>query len=282
MSTVTGIANVPGRTGAGIWLDTIAELPNYSVDGLTIGTKIYVQETFSDWKLTVSTATVDHVAVEAVSGYTAFRWLKVLSLPDSWAKLRENEIRALPECATLNEFRSFTLGVQSPPGADFVADAAVEGGGVKPTAGAVTHSFLSNSIFQTCKTGHFAIEFRFEMSAPASTKFTEVGLASTGAAHEFTISSNADVDATKFYIRIAGAGTTNSSNQTVVNDALFHNGRLTGDGTTIRMYIDNVLAASTTTLTNLSDEPLGAYAFSSAGSSVIVTEFIYGFVNTAV
>ena len=283
MATNSGVVGVPGIIGGSIFLASIAELPTKSVDGLTIGTSVWVQESNANWRLAVSSATVDHIAVEAVSGYDDLRWLISGGLPETWAQAREREMRALTECAALNEYRHVLAGPQSPPGSGFVADAAVEGGGVKPTAGAATHSFFTNSVFQIPKTGVWAVEFRMKHSAPASSKITECGLANGAGTHLVTIASDASTDATKFYILILGGTTTNSSNQTVANDAAWHNGRLTFDGTEttpkVRMYIDNALAASQATLTNLSDEPMGIYADSSSGASVIISEFVYGFIN---
>jgi len=206
----------------------------------------------------------------------------VVSTDTHWPALREAEMRNIAECAPLTAYRYILVGPQSPPGGGFVADAAVEGGGVLPPAG-VTRSYMTNSIFQTPRSGAWAIEYRFKFSSPAAAHSTDIGIANGAGTHIVAISSNATTDATKYFIIILGGATTTSTNQTVVNDGGWHNGRLTFNAAestpTLRAYIDNVLAASTTTLTNLADEPMGAYMDITAGSSTIVSEFIYGFVK---
>lgn len=196
----------------------------------------------------------------------------------AWAQARIQEMQALAECATLTAYRSVILGPKPTGTNSFTADSAVEGGGLAPATGVTTNSVLSNSLFQTPKTGKFAIEYRFKMPAP-SVNTCEVGLVNNALSHELSICSLSTTDATKYYIRTFNATEVASSNQTVVNNAGWHNGRLTQDGTTLRMYIDNVLAATLTDFSKITDEPMGAYCVTTGGATpTIVSEFAYGFI----
>jgi len=196
----------------------------------------------------------------------------------SWAALREAEMRALPECATLTAYTPVKVGttpVGTTVAAAFTGDGSIEGGAIQAAGGVKA---FSGSIFQTPKTGVFALEGRCKFGTPTA-PLRHFGVINGASTHDFSVTTNSAVDATKFHIRVDGASITNSSNQTVVADANWHNCRLTGDGTTLRMYIDNVFAASWPTSNLASDEPMGVFIATSGADTVMLSEYIYGFVR---
>ena len=76
MSTLhTGVSKTASIIGARINVTATTDLATLDVGGLTIGTRVYALDAAADFILSISTATVDHVTVEAVDGYTGLRWL---------------------------------------------------------------------------------------------------------------------------------------------------------------------------------------------------------------
>lgn len=136
------------------------------------------------------------------------------------------------------------------------ADAAVEGGGISVS---VEARWTWATIFQLTKTGKGAVAFRGALPAIAVGKYGHMGISNVARSHfGWIVWTNRSVSTTKFALSIVGAAITSQPTISVADTAI-HDFIICFDGTlatpTLWLYIDDVLEATITTLTQLSDEP---------------------------
>jgi hypothetical protein len=211
---------------------------------------------------------------------TFFPTVTAAATATTWQSARQAEIKALTESSSLTDYIYVKTGETSigasAASTAFGGDGSIEGGAIQTSS---TVRVFSGSVFQTPKSGHWALEGRVLMGTTTA-NLRQFGLINGASTHDLTWAVSTADDASHFALRIDGAAITRAAS-TITADAVWHNMRLTGDGTTIRGYIDNVLVASTaTSTTNLSDEPMGVFiAASAVGDTVKISEYIYGFVR---
>jgi hypothetical protein len=84
MGSPTLISLNPSPKGAGLSVALGTDLANVNVDGMTLGTMIWVQEKALHFALQESTSAVDHSTIEAVKDNSALRWMGTVSAqPDT-------------------------------------------------------------------------------------------------------------------------------------------------------------------------------------------------------
>lgn len=198
-------------------------------------------------------------------------------VPDGWYSARVQEMLAV--VPALTDFEPYKIGLYALGAGTstvIVDDSGSEGGGKQAAASNVPLSF-AGTLFQHPKSGNWAICFRGVLVAPASGQTNLIGIINNANSHSVNAGSIFAVDTTHWTLQIAGAANTNVAGG-IVADGNYHNFMLTGNGTTVSLYVDNVLAASTTTLTNLSDEGMLPYISATTAGNALITKFIYGFV----
>lgn len=193
----------------------------------------------------------------------------------NWYGLRKAEmLAAVPQ---LTEFKYVTVGVEpfgvSPSASVNIGTA--EGGSM--TGADTTVTSFASPIFQTPKTGKWAIVFRAKLTGPTSGKNNQVGIVNVGETHNVIAGSIFADDATHYVLRIFGAGSTEVVS-TTVGDGALHNFMLTGNGTNVTLKVDNVQVATTSTLTNLSDEAMGPFLFNTTSGQTSVTQVAWGYI----
>lgn len=183
----------------------------------------------------------------------------------------------LAQVPTLTNFQEVFVAEITPPiAATANNNGAIEGGAFTPTAD--TSTIFTRSVFNLPKTGKWAIAFRGSIALPdTASDYTDIGICNAGATHTVTAHAEQSVSATLIYLSILGATATNVATA-VLGSATVRNFLLTFDTTTVKLFIDGTLAASTATLTNLTDEAMFVYAYNHVGGDAKVARCMYGYV----
>jgi len=154
-------------------------------------------------------------------------------------------------------------------------DAAQVGGGVSNAAGA--YKAFSASIFQTPKTTGWGIAFRCIVPTPVAAKFVGFGLVNAAANHDVTFASYNTISTTNYVIDITGGATTTVDSGVAINTAMADY-VLTCDATTLKLFRNGALVTSTTTLTNLADEPMFPALFGTDVNTAKLVRILYGYI----
>lgn len=195
---------------------------------------------------------------------------------NAWAVQQQNRMKAA--APLLTKFTYMKQG-QNPLASNI---AAVTGdasgvGGVLLFAGG-TGRIFGVSIFQQCLTKSFGIAFRGALLGPTSGRVAQLGLSNVANSNVITVETAFAVDPTKYVLHIVGAGTTDVVS-TLVADLGYHDFMITGDATTVTMWVDGINVASTSTLTNISDQPMFMYAFDTTAGDTLLLEALYGYIS---
>src|SRR6185369_6682826 len=156
-------------------------------------------------------------------------------------------------------------------------DGAIEGGGFAVPAD--TSVMFSRSLFQIPKTGKWAIAFRGILATGGTASdYQAIGIANAAASHQVAcLIENSKGSGANYYLSVLGAGET-AVDTTIANSGAIFTGMITFDGTTVKLFLNGTLRASTATLTNLNDEPMFAYAFNHVAGKAKVARIAYGYI----
>lgn len=195
-------------------------------------------------------------------------------IADAWFNQQAGRMKAA--VGTLTKFRTIKVG-EYPIGGTLATvttnDAQVLGGGYNPPT-AATRAY-SASIWPLTKTGSWAVCFLGKILAPAAT-YSQFGICGISGAHNVAVSTKSSVDATKYFIELVGGATTDVVS-TLAADSNEHTFMLSFDLTTLKLTIDGNVVASTTTLTNLADEPMLIFSFAGTSTNVVLEQIAYGY-----
>lgn len=194
---------------------------------------------------------------------------------DPWYAARQSFIKS--QVSALTRFVPVYFGTQQSAFNAGLTDPALEGGGVSNVSGSAV--FMSQaSLFQTMKTGKWALALRAKFAAPAGGQLSQIGTCNTGAGHVVAVGTDNAIDATHFMVKITGGATT-SVVTTLLADTSLHDIVLTFDATTLRITFDGTQVGSTTTTTNLVDEPQFLYSHGTASGRASATKCMYAFID---
>lgn len=165
-------------------------------------------------------------------------------------------------------------------------DSLVDGGGMSgPNA---TGRNFTNAIFNACNTGAFGVAMRAQLLGPTAARRAQIGLSNAANSHVIAVETAQAVDATHYNLHIVGAGTTDiitdgssPGSSSVLTDLGWHDFVITktaGAGT-VRLHIDQVLAATTTNLANISDEAMYLYLFNTVLQDAKLARAAIGFAS---
>ena len=195
----------------------------------------------------------------------------------SWASLRAAEMFAAAPALTESVYikhganAPYTSITALSPG----ADANVEGGALKSAGVWIPYSVPT--VYQNPSALSWGVAYRAKVPAPVNAQVNYLGLVNAGRTHLAALGTIFSTDATHYVLQLTGTGTTNVISTTVADGLAFHNFMVTFDGTTVKAWMDNVVIASTATLTNLMTD--AAYPASDSTAAGMVTEMIYGYVS---
>lgn len=195
---------------------------------------------------------------------------------DTWGRAQQALISQ--NAPTLTEWDYIKIGdVQRGVTLTATNDAALVGGGMSFTN--VTGTMFTASVYQTAPTTAWGFVYRGIISPVSGATFNELGLSNAGNSHDvgITVNSADGISGVNYTLRIAGASVT-SIDTGVVTNTNIHDFGMTFDGTTVKLFIDGVQKASTTTLTNLNAEPLYFYGFNTTSGQVKATKLLYGYI----
>lgn len=225
---------------------------------------------------TTFTAALDEATTAAKGLMSVSDKVKLNDLDyDGWFKTQVDIMHA--QAPALTNFREMKLG-DRPAGVSLGSasnDPNAVGGGISHGAGAKVT--VGASIFQTTATTSWAFAWRCKMPAPSGANFYFAGLLNAGATHYCGVASYGTTDATHWQIYLYNGVTETIAATSNVADTNYHDFVMTFDGTTIKLYIDTVLRASTTTLT-LTDEPMFACINGPGAGDVKALRFAYGYI----
>lgn len=193
---------------------------------------------------------------------------------DPWYTQRQSLMKS--QVPSLTRFVPIYLGVQQSAFNAGLTDPALEGAGVSNVSGSAIFD-SQGSLFQTMKTGKWALGFRAKFAAQAGGQVSRFGTCNTGAGHVVAFGTDNALDTTHYVLNITGGATT-SVVTTLVSDTNLHDVVLTFDATTLKIFIDGAQVGSTATTTNLVDEPHFLYSHGTASGRVSTTMCMYGFV----
>jgi hypothetical protein len=200
---------------------------------------------------------------------------KTIVSGDAWAGAQQSLM--ITNVSQLTRFVSIPLGTNQAAFNAGLSDPALEGGGVSNASGGAV--FMSQaSLFQTMKTGKWALAIREKCAAPAGGQQSQIGTCNTGDTHHVAVGTDNAVSTTNFVLKILGAGSTNVV-LSLAADTNLHDFVLTFDSTTLKVFIDGTQVGSTTTTTNLVDEPQFLYSLGTASGRVSATKCLYGFID---
>ncbi len=199
------------------------------------------------------------------------------SLP-AWAAAQGSFITSLiPQITAVDYIKIGQYGLGTTAAVSAVTSANIEGGGL--TAANAGVNTFGSPIFNVAKTGKWAISMYGKLAVPVVGRISFLGLTNVGGTHNVGVYSDQAVSATNYLMEIVGAGTTTGTSVAATAiTATYKWFTLTGDATTISMYVGSVLVANTTTLTNLSDEPLELVVSNTIANDAIITAAVYGYV----
>ena len=197
----------------------------------------------------------------------------------AWLALQTQRIRAeIPGLFV----RDIPIGIY-PDGATLGVAATNDGqlvGGAQLALAGVPRPFAA-SIWQSTATGAFAIAVRGQLPLPAGGKFNAFGLYTQGVTHDVLISSWFLTSATKYVLTIDGAGlpTVVTSTTNVVNT--LEDYMITFDPAaavpTIKAWLNGVVIAATTDVSNLTTEPMFPCSFSTDAGAAVVSQLCVGY-----
>lgn len=196
---------------------------------------------------------------------------------DPWVTTQRNLLRnAVPALTRFQEIKAglYHYGVPTATADD--NDSLQVGAGVACPAG--SYRALSSSIFQTPKTTAWGICFRGVLTVPTVAKFYSIGLVNAAGTHDVAIVSLFATSATNNVLEITGGAATLVTSS-VAAVGTISDYALTSDTVTIKAWKDNVLIASTTTYTNLSDEPMFPAIWGTDANSVNAARVYYGYIG---
>jgi hypothetical protein len=197
---------------------------------------------------------------------------------DRWQATQQNFLKSLlPQLTRFEYLKIGPTAYGTTAATSMTGDAAKEGGAESAITTGVIRTF-TNGIFQTLKTGKWALTWRGTIAAPVSAKSMGTGLINTALSHDLYITSTFATDATKWVLRFDGAGATNTVG-TIAADGNPHTFSLTGNATTVSAYVDNVLMAATTTLTNVVDESVCMFTIATTLTDSTISRAMWGFVD---
>jgi hypothetical protein len=201
---------------------------------------------------------------------------------DGWFKVQMDLMKA--QVPQLTNFREIDVGhlgtgglVASGTPVVVARDPLSEGGGVSTATN--EYVAIGHSIFQTTKTGKWAMAWRAKMVTPASNPFGFIGLITPSAVTRLLgVVSYQSMDAVKWRLYLWTNPTESGVATTTSGDANWHNFVMTFDTTTIKLYIDGALEASQATLTLVADGPMHPCIFSSSARDTQVARMMYGYI----
>lgn len=192
---------------------------------------------------------------------------------DGWFAAQVDLMRTYAPACT--NFRDLKMGEVS-NGATISAtgDAAIVQGGITP-AGA-TATMFTRSVWQTFKTTSWAMAFRGIISQSSAGSFNQLGASNAANSHDCGFTALSTVHATHLILRLHGGTITNVDSGVDADDNI-HDFVLTFNGTTLTGFRDGVSIATTTTLTNLTDEPTYIYGYNDTAGKAKVGRIAYGY-----
>jgi hypothetical protein len=221
------------------------------------------------------------------AGLTAAQEAKLDALDyDDWFTDQVNFMASI--VPTLTTFLPLKPG-QIPLGQNMAAvtnDGLAEGGAM--SAPNATGRNLSNAIFHTCNTGAWAIAIRGQLLGPTAGRAAQLGISRADGTQLLVVETRHAVSATNYIMHVVGAGATDvvtdgssPGSSAVLADLGWHDFVFTktpGAGT-LRLHIDQVLAASTTTLTNVVDQAMYLYLLNTILNDSKMARAAYGFIT---
>jgi hypothetical protein len=305
----------PSAIGGTISAFDSDSLAGMDPSGLPVGTKVWNVAVGSFFILTVSTASLVTDSVLAVLGIVGYRWIIVSSnaatadaptdattftadlnvattalkglesaadkiaiggiMFDEWCGVRRQEMLvAVPELTEFLplDFSHFPAATAAAP----TFDASVEGGGVWPGASASV-LFITRGLAQSVKTGKGALVLRAQFpTAPSIGESAQLGLCNAAESHYVLVRRKDTATEPNYVLEVVGGATT-SLVGTIASNNNWHNIMFAWNGTNVRLYIDNAIAA-TAALTNAFDESMFAYLFNTEANKVRVSKGFYGYI----
>ena len=263
---IASISGKPPTIGAGVSVANTTELAALDVSTLTPGTLAYVVADSQVYQLQLNAGAWTWETVTFGGGGGVFDY-------DGWLTAQVAVMHA--QAPALTNFREIEVGVKA-----FVTggkDGAAPGGAVaNDTVGTVDLTVAS--LFQQPKTKSWAIAFRAAIPATTSTNFNFVGLQNAAHTHDLGVAQYHTADSGDHYLLYMYNGAELAPASTVVADTAFHDFVVTFDGTTVKMFIDGTLAASTATLTSITDEAMQASVFGNVAGATRCVRFAYGYI----
>lgn len=268
------------------------DLASLPTDGMKPGaSKAYNVALGSYFTLTVSTASLVPDQVVAVFDTAGVRWI-LDSLPSGsvgtaaiqsqavtaakladWYSVQQTFLQGkLPQLTGFKTFQPGRIDAGLAP-SSVTNSAAIEGGGLTGAGGLA----IGTAVYRTPKTGKWGFVFRGVLAVPSAGSGGSVGalgLANAALTHFLTPLAQFSVDATHIVLDVTGTNTVTS----FVADNNPHDFCLTGDGTTITLYIDGVSIATDLQSHVNSDEAMFPLVYSSSAGFGIGIFAIYGYV----
>jgi hypothetical protein len=202
-----------------------------------------------------------------------------LNLVNAWADARAVEQRALVPGLTRWKRLNFGLvPIGMTAGRD---NSALRGDGASLNVGAATALDFSTNAYYFPKTVGWAVSYRAIFRAPAASNLAILGMRNAAGSHAIQAGFDNAQDTTHFMFKIVGAGTTvviSAIAAGVIPANTAVDLTLACDATTLTMMINGVSVATTTTLTNLSDEVMSLYFFNTVSNDLTLLDGLIGVV----
>lgn len=196
-------------------------------------------------------------------------------LSGRWEQVQQRfQLAAIPTLTGFEYLRLGTYGLGSTIGTMTPGDAAIEGGAEACVTSNTVRCFGS-SLFQTCKTGKFALSARVKMPVPASGKSNNFGLCTSAGTLRITLGPVFATDATKLVMAVEGS----VAATTFVADTSWHTLSIIGDGTTITFYVDNASVGTRTAASLTANEALYFFIVGTDNLTTICSKILWGFVD---
>jgi len=168
-------------------------------------------------------------------------------------------------------------GAKSPLGIG-TGDASVQGAAMTggATSGAGAYNQLTGVLYTTPKTTNFAFSFYGNFPVPSGSNNKQAGFTNVAGSHGIDLVSKLSIDATHLVLQLNGASTTNAATTHVI-DGNPHTYSVTWDATTVTVWVDGVSVLAQTTVTNLVDDSLVFYVYSTEAGAFYVSKLLYGY-----
>lgn len=223
------------------------------------------------------TAALNNATTSLPGLMTAAQLVKLADLDyDGWFKTQVDLMHA--QAPALTNFREIKLG-DRPNGitlGSVANDPSLVGGGLTHTGG--QKLAIANSIFQTPASTSWAMAWRCKMPVPSGTDFYFAGLLNADASDYCGFASYHGGDATHWVLYLYNNPTETMVATSNVADTNMHDFVMTFDGTTVKLYIDTTLRASTPTLTALADQAMFPCINGNNAGDVKAVRFAYGYI----